>query len=331
MNALEEEYYGFLNSTEIHSSQKINTYNEDYLKRQSLLFFSAGITASFSASLYNSLDCLRIRWQVPSSTYPKENLIEFAQHIVRNEGFVNGLWRPGLASNAVAMGTSGALRFGFYEILRDKLQGEHNETEKSSSAMIVSGLACGCFAYLITTPFHLVKTMIQAEHGVIGTNGLYITGSRVGKEPHVTHLISGLKTLYKENGFTSLYRGVLPLAARGSTFTGGQLFGYDGFKTLCKRNGIEDGPKLHAVSGIVAAATATITSTPADYTMTRFMASKGENVRVIDIVKTIYKEGGITGFWKGSMINFSRSCPVFLTYTFTYEQLRKQLGLGFFG
>ncbi len=106
--------------------------------------------------------------------------------------------------------------------------------------------------------------------------------------------------------------------------------GYDGFKTFCKSHGMEDGPKLHAISGVVAAFMATLSATPADYVMSRYMSSNDKSISIRTIIRQIYSENGIVSFWRGSVINFSRSCPVFLTYTAVYENLRYALGLGYF-
>ena len=310
-----------------YSSIRTTTEANTSATKQNLLFLSAGTAAAFSATLYNGLDCLRVRWQIASITEPKANMTQFASSIIRNEGFVTGLWRPGIAANGIGMGVSGALRFGYYETVRDALH-SGNVSEKNGVYMALSGLICGAGAYFVTTPFHLLKTMIQAEKAAIGLDGRYLGGSRAGKKPYVTGLFSGMQKVVAENGILGLWRGWLPLTARGATFTGGQLAGYDGFKTLCKSHGIEDGPKLHAASGVVAAFTATLTATPADYVMSRYMSSSEKDVSVI--VRQIYSENGITSFWRGSTINFCRSCPVFLTYTAVYENLRYTFGLGYF-
>lgn len=320
----------------LHSLQQEQLPQQYDLKKQSLLFFSAGITAAFTSSLYNSLDCLRVRWQVSNTTTHNNSLqhmVQFTSRIVQTEGFINGLWRPGIVANGIGMGTSGALRFGCYEIVRDALHdhSSHQKNKKNGFQMALAGLSCGAFAYFITTPFHLIKTMIQAERAMIGPDGLYRHGPKVGQKPQVTGLISGIQQIVQNHGVVGLWRGCIPLTARGATFTGGQLVGYDGFKTICKSNDIlQDGPLLHASAGVVAAGCATLTATPADYTMSRYMASTDEK-SVLVVVKRIYQEGGILGFWRGSTINFCRSTPVFLTYTAVYEQLRHYFGLGYFG
>jgi hypothetical protein len=341
------------NFTPSNHDNDINSSFDDSIQKQCLLFFSAGITAAFTSSLYNSLDCLRVRWQVSNiasspiehSSHPQLRMIQFASRIIQTEGFINGLWRPGILANGIGMGTSGALRFGCYEIVRDALHDRHplhyqeagqqqyetsSGTQKNGIKMALAGLSCGAFAYFVTAPFHLLKTMIQAERAMVGPDGLYVDGPRAGKKPYVTGLISGMQRIVSDHGMVGLWRGCLPLTVRGATFTGGQLVGYDGFKTMCKSKEImEDGPLLHATAGVVAAACATLTATPADYTMSRYMASNETKVSVI--VRQIYMEGGIAGFWRGSAINFCRSTPVFLTYTALYEQLRRYFGLGYFG
>jgi len=312
-----------------------NSTGDEFMKRKRL-FLSAGIASSLTSSFYNPLDCLRVRWQTlyPSSTFSSQGIVNFTRHIISNEGFINGLWRPGVTSNALGMASSSALRFGYYETVRDALHnnsitGIHNMEgsdsdleQKNGMYMFIAGLSCGAVAYFITTPFHLVKTKSQAEMN----NYLH----QIGKQ-HTGHkaVLSRFSMIVKEEGLQGLYRGCTLLSLRGAFFTAGQLVGYDGFKTICKSNDIlNDGVPLHVVSSIAAALGATVLSTPADYVMSRYMSSNtGRNASFYII--QIYNENGILGFWKGSGIGFLRVCPVMLSYTTIYEQLRLYFGLGY--
>lgn len=213
--------------------------NESQFSRHSnrpLLFVSAGATACLTSSLYNPLDCLRVRWQVLPSSDPISNdgAMVFARRILRTEGLVEGLWKPGLTANALAMSSSAALRFGYYETFRDKLgqiDGEQsdvmdNGAEKRGSHMIFAGLSCGAMAYFVTAPFHLSKTIIQAEKGLIGSNGLYINGAKAGTVPYANEgVISLISNIIRDNGFRGLWKGCLPLSMRGALFTCGQMYG----------------------------------------------------------------------------------------------------------
>lgn len=190
------------------------------------LYLSAGLTAIFTSSSFNALDCLRVRWQLqahPSNT----TLFQFASRIIRTEGFIVGLWRPGITANALGMGSSAALRFGSYEQLRDKLQAldpsSREVGKKSSSSMITAGLICGAAAYCITTPFHLLKTCLQAERALVGPDGRYCNGRRSGNFP--SNILSETRRITATKGIMGLYKGFLPLTIRGSLFTGGQMFG----------------------------------------------------------------------------------------------------------
>jgi hypothetical protein len=171
-------------------------------------FVAAGIAAALSSSLYNPLDCLKVRWQVLPATSGEKNLLMFGLKIVREEGLINGLWRPGLGANALGMGLSSGIRFGGYEPVRNALVGD---SEKSYQHMILAGLITGSIGYIITTPLHLLKTTIQAEMGQ--------------KSPYVKDFVSGVQRIVGQGGLASLYRGAIPLSSRGALFTAGQLMG----------------------------------------------------------------------------------------------------------
>jgi hypothetical protein len=171
-------------------------------------FVAAGIAAALSSSLYNPLDCLRVRWQVLPLASGEQNLVMFGLKIVREEGLINGLWRPGLGANVLGMGLSSGIRFGGYEPVRNALVGD---STKSYQHMVLAGLITGSMGYIIATPFHLLKTTIQAEKGQ--------------KSPYVTDFVSGVRRIVGQGGLTSLYRGAIPLSSRGAMFTAGQLMG----------------------------------------------------------------------------------------------------------
>jgi hypothetical protein len=217
----------------ISSPNKI--YNVQ-LSNRTLLFLTAGATASLTSSLYNPLDCLRVRWQVLPATDPitKKGVLTFATRILRTEGLIEGLWRPGIIANALAMSSSAALRFGYYETFRDKLSqmsdGNNDAAgyvpEKRGSHMIVAGLSCGAMAYFITAPFHLSKTIIQSERGMLGKDGVYLNGAKTGRAPYANNgVISLISNIVKDNGIIGLWKGSFPLSLRGALFTCGQMYG----------------------------------------------------------------------------------------------------------
>mmetsp|Transcript_36646 Transcript_36646/g.42586 ORF Transcript_36646/g.42586 Transcript_36646/m.42586 type:complete len:343 (+) Transcript_36646:163-1191(+) len=298
---------------------------------RTLLCFSAALSAGATCATYNSLDCLRVRWQV-MKPLPSERLLHYGIKVARTEGFIEGLWKPGLACNVAGMSLSAAIRFGWYESVRDTISRSSSnryhdpgssllESEKRLSHMLLAGFSTGFVGYVATAPFHLVKTFIQAE------KGLEVVG-RSKISPFFGTLIS----LAKKNGIPSLWNGCIPLGARGALFTSGQMLGYDGFKTFAKDYlNLSDSPRLHIISSISAAFGASVLSAPADMVMAKYMSNQGKSgINTLQCMSLIYKEGGIHGFWRGWAVSFIRLCPVMLTFSTGYEQLRNGLGLGYF-
>lgn len=178
---------------------------------RALNFMAAGMAAALSSSIYNPLDCLKVRWQLlPAATASETSLLSFGYNIVRTEGLVTGLWRPAVGVNAAGMGLSSGIRFACYEPFRNSLVGP--EGEKEYHHMVLAGLVCGGVGYAVTTPFHLLKTTIQAELGSTS-------------KPYFTDFMTGMQHIIREQGFASLYRGAVPLSSRGALFTAGQLMG----------------------------------------------------------------------------------------------------------
>jgi hypothetical protein len=173
-------------------------------------FLAAGASSYFTSGLYNPLDCLKVRWQmVPSShSLYSEGIISFASHIIRTEGLFQGLWRPGLVGSSIGMGLTSSIRFGSYERVRDIITDGSN-SNKSGVHMLMAGLICGSGAYFITTPFHLLKTKLQAEKSLSGHQTM--TGIAL--------------TRIRDHGFWSLWKGSIPISLRGACFTAGQMYG----------------------------------------------------------------------------------------------------------
>mmetsp|Transcript_24130 Transcript_24130/g.39940 ORF Transcript_24130/g.39940 Transcript_24130/m.39940 type:complete len:357 (-) Transcript_24130:73-1143(-) len=281
-------------------------------------FLAAGVASAVASAAFNPLDCLRVRWQLQSSSTTETSIIAFGRRIVREEGLAQGLWRPGVGANMIGMGVASSLRFGYYETIRNSLASSNTtnnkQKKKESWHMVVAGLVCGASAYFVTTPFHLMKTRLQAE----------------APRPFATNVWQGMIRIVAQTGqLSSLYKGSVPLSLRGSFFTAGQMIGYDGVKTIAKEQyGVQDGPLLHAMSSVSASFFASFFSAPADYVMARYMLNDSSS-SVGECIRMIYKEGGVRAFWKGWSVFFVRLTPVLLTYSSVYEQLRYKLGLGY--
>ena len=175
---------------------------------------AAGFAGGLSVAIMNPLDTLKVRYQV--STEPG-GMRGFAGQIVRQEGLWRGLWLPGVNANFWGIGVSSVGRVGCYPYVRDGLLQAVGATEKNAGVMFVAGLLAGAVGYLVSSPVYQVKTLAQAEAGLV-ENGVFATGASVGKAPRYASLVQGLGTLKRD---CHLWRGAGALVVRGALLSAG--------------------------------------------------------------------------------------------------------------
>ena len=264
---------------------------------------AAAIAGVAQPSLFNAVDCLRIRWQ--ASTERTTGVLQFARRVVLREGLWRGLWRPGLVANVLAVSTSQGARMGFYPVARDALA--PGDGPKAPAAMAAAGLLCGSAAYLATAPLWLLKTRAQAAAELDGRAPLLLRRDLVPRR---------------------LWKGASALVVRGGCITCGQMLGYDFCKSRLKHRGVADGPLLHLVASTSAALAATILAAPADALQTRYQASRTSG-SVWDCARDMARRGGPAVFFRGCAAQYARLVGTFALGTTIYEQARAALGLGF--
>ena len=278
--------------------------SEIAMSQDAARFLCAGTAASVSSFLYNPLDSLKVRWQVAAPRAAEHGLLRYGSQIVRTEG-IGGLWKTGLAANVSGMFLSAAIRFACYEQVRDSIVSSSSDGTKNSLHMGAAGLVCGAFSYFVTSPFHLLKTLRQAEP--------------VRPDIDVWAKLSDAR---------NVLRGSASVSIRGALFSCGQMLGYDGLKSTAKAHGFEDGPSLHLISSVAASFGASVLSAPADLLVARYM-SMTTSESLLHCVREVYDESGVRGFWRGWCVSFIRLTPVMVTYSTVYEQLRYRSGLGY--
>ena len=139
-----------------------------------------GFVATFiGCAIINPFECLMIRYQVLSNV--TEGIGSFGRNIIKTEGLWKGLWSPGILAHSIGSGGGAVGRIGIYPFVRDGLMKSvgAKEGEKPYSAMIAAGFITGGSAYLFMAPVYQVKTMAQAEAGML-VDGKFTTGTRIG-------------------------------------------------------------------------------------------------------------------------------------------------------
>ena len=178
---------------------------------------AAGFAGGLSVAIMNPLDTLKVRYQV--ATEPG-GMRSFAGQIIRQEGLWRGLWLPGVNANFWGIGVSSVGRVGCYPYVRDGLL-KAVDGEKNAGVMFVAGLLAGAVGYLVSSPVYQVKTLAQAEAGLL-ENGVFTSGASVGKAPRYASLLQGLGTLKRDG---HLWRGAGALVVRGALLSAGMQVG----------------------------------------------------------------------------------------------------------
>jgi dicarboxylate transporter 10 len=140
------------------------------------------------------------------------------------------------------------------------------------------------------------------------------------------HVFDALGRMMREEGFASLYKGLLPNVQRAMLMTMGQLASYDEIKPrlLSYSNGVlKDNLLTHGIASTFAGGIATILTQPVDVVKTRvMMAEPGRYRGMMHCMGETVRNESMLALFKGTVPSFTRLGPhTVLTFVFL-EQLR---------
>ena len=93
-----------------------------------------------------------------------------------------------------------------------------------------------------------------------------------GQTPRYNGFRHAFVSILKKEGITGMYRGTTPTVQRAMVVTATQVTAYDHTKhTILNHGWMEEGPKLHILSSMIAGFMVAVTSSPVDVIKTRVM------------------------------------------------------------
>lgn len=146
------------------------------------------------------------------------------------------------------------------------------------------------------------------------------------------HVFDGMTTIIRFEGYKALFNGTTMATSRAVLMTVGQLSMYDQFKHLLLTKTpddlLKDDTVTHLIASLMAGTTATTLTQPLDVVKTRLMnETTGHYKGAWDVVKSIHRDYGLFGFFRGYLPAFVRLAPhTMLTFVFL-EELRKHFGI----
>ncbi|PIO24302.1 Mitochondrial uncoupling protein 2 [Aquarana catesbeiana] len=180
-----------------------------------------------------------------------------------------------------------------------------------------------CIADLFTFPLDTAKVrlQIQGESAVTGVaNGIRYKG-----------VFGTISTIIKTEGPKSLYNGLVAGLQRQMSFASIRIGLYDTVK-LFYTNGKEKASIVHRImAGCTTGALAVTIAQPTDVVKVRFQAQvslhgvKKRYSGTLNAYKTIAREEGMRGLWKGTFPNVTRNAIVNCTELVTYDLIKEAL------
>ncbi|KAL8916216.1 MAG: hypothetical protein Q9208_008645 [Pyrenodesmia sp. 3 TL-2023] len=138
------------------------------------------------------------------------------------------------------------------------------------------------------------------------------------------HAVDGLMRITREEGWRTLFRGVLPNSMRAVLMTASQLASYDGFKRLILlHTPLEDNLTTHFSASFLAGGVATTICSPVDVIKTRIMSAK-ESEGLKRLLAKVYRAEGVGWVFQGWVPSFIRLGPQTIA-TFLFLEQHKKL------
>jgi len=270
------------------------------------------------------LDTIKVRMQLSrrhrGPGAKKRGFFTVGKDIVKKETPL-GLYK-GLGAVVTGIVPKMAIRFSSFEFYKSLAPINSGTGKISPSGVFLSGLAAGATeAVAVVTPMEVIKIRLQAQHHSMA-DPLDI--------PRYRNAAHAVYTVVRDEGFSTLYRGVSLTALRQATNQAVNFTAY----TYMKQYALKLQPKYTElpsmqtlVLGLVSGAMGPLSNAPIDTIKTRLQKSEkraGESSlsRILSISKEMFRNEGTSAFYSGITPRIMRVAPG-QAVTFTvYELIR---------
>jgi hypothetical protein len=222
---------------------------------------AAGLGCAIADGSLNWLEVTKVKLQVQPrghAPYYTGGMLGCMRKSIAEDGFLAGMWLPGLGPTTVRAFTYVGFRVGMFPTVREWVQETQRQQGRSGRragsgaelglhGRILAGAITGGVGSALFCPIDVVRVRMQADAGTPGEGGRLMTGLRRGLPVRLPGgTFSALAHIRREEGLAGLYRGSLATIARAALLSGSQLGSYDGLKRAAKqRLGWTEGLRLH--------------------------------------------------------------------------------------
>lgn len=273
-------------------------------KKQPYPFWLGGVAATIAASITHPLDLTKVRLQASGD----KRMIESIKKTYRTAG-ARGLF-DGISGTWMRQMSYSVCRFWAYDESK-KIVGAGKDAPAWKLAL--AGSMAGGIAGLIGNPGEIVMVRLQGDFA-----------KPPEKRFNYKHCFDALFRMVREEGASSLARGVGPNVFRAILMNASQLASYDYFKAeLLKTPYFEDNMGCHLAASFAAGTVATTVCSPADVIKSRIMNASGPgSSSTMAVIRHSLKTEGALFMFKGWVPAWTRLQPTTILIFLTFEQLK---------
>ncbi|XP_019719892.1 mitochondrial uncoupling protein 2-like [Hippocampus comes] len=196
-----------------------------------------------------------------------------------------------------------------------------SEVAPSATVKFFGAGTAACIADLVTFPLDTAKVRLQVQGEIRKAEG-----ANARKYHGVFGTIS---TMVRTEGPMSLYNGLVAGLQRQMSFASVRIGLYDSMKQFYTRGTESSGIVTRLMAGCTTGAMAVALAQPTDVVKVRFqaqarLADGGRRYNgTLDAYKTIARDEGVRGLWKGCTPNITRNAIVNCAELVTYDIIKE--------
>ncbi|XP_058645208.1 mitochondrial uncoupling protein 3 isoform X1 [Onychostoma macrolepis] len=178
-----------------------------------------------------------------------------------------------------------------------------------------------CFADLITFPLDTAKVRLQIQGESTAASGSAVVKYR--------GVFGTIATMVRTEGARSLYNGLVAGLQRQMSFASVRIGLYDSMKQFYTRGSENANIVTRLMAGCTTGAMAVAFAQPTDVVKVRFQAQVRQSDGLkryngtMDAYRTIARDEGVRGLWKGCMPNITRNAIVNCAELVTYDIIKE--------
>ncbi|KAB1251144.1 Mitochondrial uncoupling protein 3 [Camelus dromedarius] len=200
-----------------------------------------------------------------------------------------------------------------------------SEVPPTTAVKFLGAGMAACFADLITFPLDTAKVRLQIQ----GEN----QAARAAQIAQYRGVLGTILTMVRTEGPRSLYNGLVAGLQRQMSFASIRIGLYDSVKQFYTPKGSDHSSiATRILAGCTTGAMAVTCAQPTDVVKVRFQASVHGGSRsnrkysgTMDAYRTIAREEGVRGLWKGTLPNITRNAIVNCAEMVTYDVIKEKL------